>query len=232
MGEKRMKAVSYLRVSGVGQVEGDGFPRQRDVISRHARAQGVEVVGEFRDEGVSGSKESIDRPGLFDMLVRLKSNGVRLVLVERADRLSRDLLVGEVILDDMRRDGIRVVECEGGQDLTAGDRTNPTAKLIRQVLGVISEFDKDSIVLKLRASRERIRRQGLPCEGRKPYGFRPGEAAAVERIRELRRTRRHGKRLSCARIAEQLNAEGVPTRYGNPWKPGSVHRVLTRAKGR
>ncbi len=30
------KAVSYLRVSGKGQVDGDGFPRQRETIARYA----------------------------------------------------------------------------------------------------------------------------------------------------------------------------------------------------
>lgn len=225
------KAVAYLRVSGVGQVEGDGFKRQLDVIRRHAQAQGIELVGDYRDEGVSGSKESIDRPGLYDMLVRLKSNGVRCVLVERADRLARDLVVGEVILADMRREGIKVIEAESGHDLTSGDHENPTAKLIRQVLGCVSEFDKDSIVLKLRASRVRMRRELGRCEGRKAYGARPGEAEAVERIRQLRR-KHHGERLSCAKIAEALNVEGVPTRYGKPWRAGTVHSVLSRMKGR
>jgi hypothetical protein len=31
------KAVSYLRVSGKAQIEGDGFPRQRETIARYAK---------------------------------------------------------------------------------------------------------------------------------------------------------------------------------------------------
>jgi DNA invertase Pin-like site-specific DNA recombinase len=58
------KALSYLRVSGKGQVEGDGFPRQREAIARYAKTAGVEVVEEFRDEGVSGTKREARGPGL------------------------------------------------------------------------------------------------------------------------------------------------------------------------
>ena len=32
-----MTAISYLRVSGNGQVEGDGFTRQREAIYRYAK---------------------------------------------------------------------------------------------------------------------------------------------------------------------------------------------------
>ena len=72
----------YLRVSGNGQVDGDGFPRQRETIARYTKAAGFELVGEYRDEGVSGTKDLDDREGLSDLLARIRSNGVRVVLVE------------------------------------------------------------------------------------------------------------------------------------------------------
>ena len=85
----RAKAISYLRVSGKGQVEGDGFERQRQSIARFAKAAKYEIVEEFRDEGVSGTKELDARPGLAALLDRIESNGVKVVIVERADRLAR-----------------------------------------------------------------------------------------------------------------------------------------------
>ncbi|MFI5397922.1 MAG: recombinase family protein [Candidatus Binatia bacterium] len=57
---------------------------------------------EYRDEGVSGTRDLDDREGLSDLLARIRSNGVRVVLVERADRLARDLIVGELILNQFR----------------------------------------------------------------------------------------------------------------------------------
>ena len=99
--------------------------------------------------------------------------------------------------------------------LTACD-DDPTRVLIRQVLGAVSQFDKSVTVLKLRAARERVKRRNGRCEGRKPYGTRPGEHTVLQRIQELRRKPRGENRLSVAKIAEILNREGHPTRTGKP----------------
>jgi DNA invertase Pin-like site-specific DNA recombinase len=219
-------AVSYLRVSGRGQVDGDGFDRQRDAIRRFAKAFGFELVDEFRDEGVSGSRELDDRPGLAALLDRIDSNGVSAVLVERADRLARDLMVSEIILNQLSRSGARVLTADG-VDLTNADH-DPTRTLIRQVLAAVAKFDKTVLVLKLRAARDRIRRRQGRCEGRKPFGTRPGEAATLARVRDLRRKPKKGERLSYAAIAARLNAEGHRTRTGKPWAPGTLHAILTR----
>jgi DNA invertase Pin-like site-specific DNA recombinase len=219
-------ALSYLRVSGKGQIDGDGFDRQRDAIARFAARNTLDIVGEFRDEGVSGTKELANRPGLAALIDRLESNGVRVVVVERADRLARDLMINEIIVDQLTRLGARVLTADGA-DLTSADG-DPTRTLIRQVLGAVAQFEKSVIVLKLRAARDRIRRRDGRCEGRKPFGSRPSEAAGVERIRQLRRKPKSKPRLSIAAIAEQLNRDGIPTRQGRPWRPSSVHAILRR----
>lgn len=224
-----VKAVSYLRVSGKGQVDGDGFPRQRETIGRYARAAGFELVGEYRDEGVSGTKDLDDREGLSELLTRIRANGVRVVIVERADRLARDLIVGELILSQFRELGVKVIAAEGGTELTAPD-DDPTRTLIRQVLGAVAQFEKAVIVSKLKAARVRKRRATGRCEGRKPYGSRPGEADVVTLIHKLRRKPRGGERLSYAAIAERLNAEGCPTRTGKPWAPETVRRIAMRGR--
>ena len=58
------------------------------------------------------------------------------------------------------------------------------AKLVRQVLGAISEFDKAMTVAKLRGARERKRRDVGKCEGRKSHAERkigrPGPSTASQ----------------------------------------------------
>ena len=157
---------------------------------------------------------------------RVESNGVKVVLVERADRLARDLMVNEVIVHQLSRAGARVLTADGA-DLTSADG-DPTRTLIRQVLGAVAQFEKSVLVLKLRAARDRKRRRDGKCEGRKPFGDRPAEAQALERIRALRRKPKGRVRLSIAAIAATLNAEQVPTRSGRPWAPGTVHGILRR----
>jgi DNA invertase Pin-like site-specific DNA recombinase len=97
------------------------------------------LLEEFSDLGVSGATELADRPGLAALLDRLESNGVRTVIVERADRLARDLMVQEVIVGQFSKLGARILTADG-VDLTSSD--DPTRRLIRQVLGAVAEFEK------------------------------------------------------------------------------------------
>jgi DNA invertase Pin-like site-specific DNA recombinase len=90
---------------------------------------------------VSGTKDLDDREGLGDLMARVRSNGIRLVLVERADRLARDLMMSEVLIAEFRQLGVTVIAADSGTDLTAGD-DDPTRVLIRQVLGAVSQFEK------------------------------------------------------------------------------------------
>lgn len=159
--------LAYLRVSGKGQVSENGLRRQSDAIAAYARAHWLQVAATYKDAGVSGATELSDRAGLAALIDHVESNGVRTVLVERAEQLARDLMVGEIMLGQFRDLGVRVVAAEAGTDLTAAD-DDPTCKLIRQVLGAIAEFDKSVTVAKPRAARERQRRRNGRCEGVRP----------------------------------------------------------------
>lgn len=221
------EAVAYLRCSGLGQVDGDTWERQTAAINKYATAHRMKVVDEFRDAGVSGAKDLDSRPGLAALLDRIESNGVRLVLVENATRLARDLMVSEVILQQLTAVGCTVIAADSGTDLSA-DTEDPTRRLIRQVLGAVAEFDRRVTVLKLRAARERIRGRGNRCEGRKPFGSRPGEQLALTRIRELHRKPYGLRRRSLQQICDVLNIEGIPTRTGTKWSRQVLRRIIQR----
>ena len=132
------------------------WDRQTTAITKYVKHHGLEVVHEFRDAGASGTKDLDNRPGLAALLDRVESNGVKIVLVENATRLARDLMVGEVILQQLTSAGCRVIATDSGTDLSA-DSDDPTRRLIRQVLGAVAEFDRRVTVMKLRAARERRR---------------------------------------------------------------------------
>jgi site-specific DNA recombinase len=218
-----VQALAYLRVSSVGQVEGDGFPRQREAIGGYADKHGIEIVGEYRDEGVSGTTEHGDREGFSEMLTRIAGNCVRLVLVERADRLARDLLVQETLLNSLIKLGVRVVD-SAGTDLT--DESDPSRILIRQVLGAVAQHDRACLVAKLRKARERMRVAKGRCEGRKPYGTKVGEDRVLERIHALA-----AEGMTVRGIADTLTSEGFTARGGKPFSFGTVAKVLQRVRG-
>src|SRR5215813_10246480 len=140
-------------------------------------------------------------------MMALHSNGVQAVIVEKLDRLARDLMVQETIIADLRKHGFELVSV-AEPDLMAAD---PTRILVRQMMGAVAQYEKSQIVLKLRGARLRKRAKEGRCEGRKPFGFFEGEAEVLRRMKALR-----ADGLGFDRVAAKLNEEGVPTRTGKP----------------
>ena len=213
-----VKAFSYLRVSGKGQLQGDGFTRQRAAIKAYVAANDLKIVREFREEGVSGTVETLDRAAWSEMLTVLHSNGVRTIIVEKLDRLARDLMVQEAAIADLHKHGFTLVSV-AEPDLMASD---PTRVLMRQLMGAVAQYDKSQIVAKLRGARMRQKAKTGRCEGRKPFGFYDGEQVALERMRALR-----AEGLGFDRIAAAMNAAGLASRTGKPWHGVVVNRILT-----
>jgi DNA invertase Pin-like site-specific DNA recombinase len=116
------------------------------------------------------------------MMTALHGNGIKLVLVEKLDRLARDLMVQETIIGDLRKHGFDLISVTE-PDLLQDD---PTRKLMRQIFGAIAEYEKTMIVLKLRGARQRQKAKTGRCEGAKPSGDLPGEKDVIARMRELR----------------------------------------------
>jgi DNA invertase Pin-like site-specific DNA recombinase len=216
------KAFAYLRVSGKGQVEGDGFTRQLKAIREYAGAHDIRIVSVYREEGVSGTKECAERSAWSELMTALHSNGVRTVIIERLDRLARDLMVQETIIADLRKYGFELVSV-AEPDLMAND---PTRILVRQMMGAVAQYEKSQIVLKLRGARMRKRAKEGRCEGRKPYGFYEGEHQTLQRMKALR-----ASGLGFDRIAAKLNEEGVQTRTGKPWHGVVINRIMTGKRG-
>ena len=226
---EKKPALSYLRVSGIGQVDGDGLERQRLAVATYAKRNKLCIVAEFHEDGISGTAALSDRPSLSALFGRLADGDVQTVLVERADRLTRDLLAGELILAEFRRCGVRVLD-SAGTDLTVADG-DPTRTLVRQVLAAVAQFDKCALVHRMRTAKDRIaERTGKRPEGRKPYGHYPGEAAVVTRAMALLDSHVAGVRPHYATVARELNTEGLPTRTGVPWSGAMVRRILRRSK--
>lgn len=213
------KCFVYLRVSGHGQIEGDGFDRQLLACEGYAASHDLEIAEVFREEGVSGTKELEDRPALSELFAALEENGIKTVLIEKVDRLARDLMVQESIIGDMQKSGYTLISV-AEPDLCSQD---PSRILIRQIFGALAQYERAMIVLKLRGARQRKKAKEGRCEGVKPYGEKPGESDSLMMIQHLRAAGQ-----SCDRIAEALNVNGIPARRGGKWRGDTVNKILKR----
>lgn len=224
-----MRAYTYLRVSSKGQVEGDGPERQRLACVGFTQPYNIEIIQEFFD-AYSGSGSAEERPEFGVMLASIDARNanpnearVDCVIVERMDRLARDLMASEFLLRELRNRGVKLFAADQGQliDMASND-IDPTRILIRQFMAALAQWEKSTLVKKLRVARERAEKEGV-YSGRKPYGALTGEQ---EGLRQLHEWSRQG--YSTTEVADMMNARGYPSRTGVPWTRHTVGGILAR----
>ena len=135
--------LAYLRTSSQSNVDGDSETRQMEAIKRYAKANKLNVVGSYWDKAVSGEDDISDRPQFSAMLDRIESNGVRIVIVEGADRLARSVMAQELAVMACQERGIQIIT-SSGQNLTESD--DPAKVAMRQMASVFSQFEKSRLV--------------------------------------------------------------------------------------
>lgn len=229
-----MKVVAYVRVSTEKQAEeGLGLEVQEASIRQWAKANGHSVVAMCCDAGVSGATDLDQRDGLADALERLRARSAQAVVVHRLDRLARDLVVQEQLLAEVWRLGGEVFSTASGEAHLRDDPDDPSRRMIRQILGAVSEYERAMITLRLRRGRAAKAARGGYAYGSPPFGTQardralvaqPDEAATVDRMRALR-----SEGLSLREIAAVMGREGRTSKRGGGWHPETVARVLARA---
>jgi DNA invertase Pin-like site-specific DNA recombinase len=175
----------------------------------------------YADEAVKGSDPIDTRPGFAVMLEALEANGTKTIIVETANRFARDLMVQEVGYAMLRSRGIDLIAADSPTSFL--DDT-PTARLIRQVLGAVSEFEKAMLVAKLKGARDRKRRTGIKVEGRKSIAEERPET--VQLARSLARSRPKGGKRSLREVAAALAEAGHTTKTGKPYAATAIKLML------
>jgi DNA invertase Pin-like site-specific DNA recombinase len=214
-------ACAYYRTSSASNVgeDKDSLKRQRDAVSVYATANSIEIVKEYYDAAVSGCDPVLARPGFVEMLTYMLSNGARTVLVETASRFARDITVQITGHDLLKSKGIALIPVDAPDHFQ--DDT-PTAKMVRNILGVVSQFEKEALVLKLRKARDRKRRDTGRCEGNPNFGIIP--IAHIKAAKAL-----SAKGMSLRRISEQLVAKGFVSGSNNPYSASAVRSMLKKS---
>lgn len=219
-------AVAYLRTSSATNVgeDKDSHVRQLQAVEAYGRRAGYVIrQPAYYDAAVSGADAIDVRPGFGRLLAYLADNqDVKVILVETANRFARDLVVQET--------GYRLLK-ERGIDLVAVDTPagflddTPSAQLIRQVMGAISQFEKASTVAKLRGARDRRRAAVGKCEGRKSHAeLRPEAVCLARKLR--RKNPATGKRRSYRDIARELDRAGMLNSQGKQFHASAVRSMV------
>jgi DNA invertase Pin-like site-specific DNA recombinase len=213
-------ACAYFRTSSATNVGGDkdSLKRQQDAVRAYAERAGIVIVHEYYDAAVSGADPVTDRAGFVQMLEYMMGNGARIVLVETANRFARDLIVQETGYQMLKSKGISLVAVDSPDSFVSD---TPTAELIRQILGAVSQFEKTMVVTKLRKARDRKRRETGRCEGNPAFGVIP-----TEHVQAAKAASATG--LSLRAIATEMATAGRLNGRGKPYGAATVRTMLRR----
>ena len=135
-------------------------------------------------------------------------------------------------MGEVWRSGAEILSTASGEQNLRDDPDDPSRKLIRRLLGAVSEWEREMLVLRMKRGRRRKHERGGYAYGSPPYGYtaehgvlaqHPAEQKALRRMADLREGG-----CSTREIAAALAAEGHPTKRGGRWTSPVVARILAR----
>jgi DNA invertase Pin-like site-specific DNA recombinase len=218
------RAIAYFRTSSETTVgaDKDTLQRQRQAVAKYAQSAGYELIAEYSDDGIKGADPVDQRPGFADMMKHIAGNGVRTIIVETASRFARDLIVQQTGWRYLKDAGITLIAADS-PDAFLDD--TPTAVMIRQILGSVSQFEKAMLVAKLKGARDRKKAATGKCGGRKNYEERNPEMVAL--AKKLARYTVNGRKRSLRDVAAELEAAGHTTADGKRYAATAVSRMIS-----
>ena len=190
------RAAIYARVSTTnGQTPSNQIGRLREVADK----AGWEIVEEFVDRGVSGTKGRDKRPAFDRLCTAATRREIDVVMAWSVDRLGRSLQDLVAFLGELQASGVDLY-----LDRQGIDTTTPGGKALFQMMGVFAEFERAMIQERVHAGLARARKEG------KRLG-RPRISIETEKV--IRAARKAGRGIN--RIAADLHVGS-----------GTVRRVI------
>ena len=235
------KAVAYIRVSDLSQVEGHSLDAQERLFMELCKARGWTFVKVYREEGKSAHSDSIRKRPVFKQLLGDSANNqFDVVVVHTLDRWARNLRVMLESIATLASHNVALVSITENIDYST-----PQGMLFTQMLGSFAQYFSDSQGTHVSKGlgqraiegrhtggipfgyescwRESGGERKLKCEPEHPGGvhLHPEEGPAV---RDLFRRYSAGT-VTLAKLASWLNDQGFRTRNTKKLPDGSGNLV-------
>lgn len=215
-GSARVPVAIYARVSTDNQVGGrfDSCESQAAVCRDHIRKQSAEgwyEVASFTDAAYSGG--TMDRPGIQALKRMIAAGEVKVVLIFKLERVSRNMDEWGPFRAFLQKHGCRLESAtENISEL------EPEGRLKNNIMMSVAEFERLNTAKKTRLKMREQAKRGYWNGGPVPYGYaydkntqallpHPTEAAILKRIFS-----EAAKLTSLTDLANALNAEGHRTK--------------------
>ena len=236
-----MPVALYLRVSSEEQRERRSIATQREFGLSYCSLHQLVLAQTYADDGVSGTVPLQSRPLGKQLLEDAQQHKFDQLLVFKLDRIGRDARLILNAVAELEQHGVGVISMT-----EAFDTSTATGRLMLTLLSGFAAHERELIRERSLAGTHRLAQTGTWLGGVVPYGYRKHgdrsaarleinqepipaltltEADIIRTIFSLCAVEKH----SCQRIADHLNALGIPCGSTPLSNPGSEHEARPRA---
>jgi site-specific DNA recombinase len=174
------------------------------------------------------SAKSLDRPGMEQLLFLVDNGAVDTVIIAKLDRLTRSVKDLAELMERFQRKGVSLVSVAESLDTATA-----SGRLVLNIMASVSQWEREAIGERTRAVLQHKKASGKAYT-RSIYGLdsvdgklipNEMEKATIARMQTLR-----SDGFSYHRIADELNAENVPTKRNGTWGSQTIKNVLELAQ--
>lgn len=223
-----MKAIGYIRVSTMEQLDKFGVEAQKSAIEKYASENGYEIE-RFLVDSVSGVLEERRQWNVIMQESVITNPPYEAIITFKSDRVARDIKLYYYYFYQLEKRNIKLVSVQ--EDFEA---LGEFKEVIRTMMLFVAEQERKNIKVRTSAGRGTKASIGGFAGGRVPYGYtnvkselwiEPKEAEVVRLIFDL-----HEQGYSMDKIAKELNEKGCATKNGGKWYASTIKAILSNKK--
>jgi len=218
----------YIRVSTDEQAEhGFSIRAQEEKLRYYAQIKEWPIYRVYIDEGKSG--KNIYRPALQLLLQDIKNGIIKNVLVFKIDRLTRSTKDLIELIDYFQK-----YNCDFNSLTELIDTSSPTGRMFIKIIGLFAEFERETIVERIKVGCERKVKEGYSlCSSTPSYGYYKEKGNNIQQVdchespivQKIFNDFNNG--ISLESIKKSLNSLQIKTKKGHNWTIKALKNVLT-----
>ncbi len=219
--EKKLRVAAYARVSTDSADQHVSLDAQKKHYEQVIRnCPNWEYAGLYYDEGVSGTKMA-KRSGLLRMLADCERGLIDFILVKSISRFSRNTVETVETVRMLSAMGVHIFFEK--ENINTG---NMEGELMLSIMSSLAEDESRSISENTKWSIQKQFRNGTYVIGTPAYGYKNVDGRMVVDedkagiVRRMFTSVLEGK--SGAKIASELQEEGIPTARGGRWRSSVI----------
>ena len=229
LGKKKIRVAAYCRVSTASEEQLVSLAAQKAHYENYIKSNDEwEFAGLYYDEGISGTKKE-KRDGLLSMVAACERGMIDMIITKSISRFARNttdcLELVRKLLD------LNIYIYFEKENLNTGSMES---ELMLSILSSLAESESVSISENEKWGIKRRFQNGTFIISYPPYGYAnvDGEMMIVpeqaEIVKQIFADTLAGK--STHEIAKRLNEQGVVTKKGGRWTPGTINGIIGNEK--